>query len=549
MAIAELTQEAFAAEEAAGEGAGKVRVAVHDASRLEWSLSVPLPAEGAPATYSLGVEIQIPTNTFVRHVPWNQMQAFTRLDGPALTAASDVVTIDYLRRGALAMANQLARASDGFSRHCRLAGSLFATAPHSELEDALTIWIEAAVRIAEEARERLTHASAVEAEELRRERRLVDEYISVRLFEMLAGAERALSGVVQSRSPHASRLEPVVACVEARIALALSEELAYRASHGFTNADPTNPTALERYLDRASRLKKHFQEVLFLEPETIEVAERAYHWIAAFFAIVASTWAFAWQLALVNRAASTTVSSGVITLALVAGLVYAAKDRIKEVGRTWMTTRVHRVWGAQRITRYRAPARRLSGRDVVATARESFDQMETRHPDPLNPEAGATMPVTVLAYEHKGQVVPNAALVASGVRRVKHVFRYDLSPLFTRLDDALKPVPVLDGTSRKVRFVDAPRCYRLPVRLRVVCGGREHVENTTLVLHKRGLERLERHERHEHDEIVAPRDPFVSAPSLAVEPEVELELELDQQQPTVTKDSNPSMADVGLEPG
>ena len=77
------------------------------------------------------------------------MQAFTRLDGPAATPQrdGDAVSIDQLRRGALAMASQLARASDGFSRHCRLAGSLFATAAHSELEDALTIWIEAAVRI------------------------------------------------------------------------------------------------------------------------------------------------------------------------------------------------------------------------------------------------------------------------------------------------------------------------------------------------------------------------------------------------------------------
>ena len=110
MAIVELTQEAYAATEAAAEGAGKVRVAVHDASRLEWSLSLPLP-DDKPAPYSLRVEMQIPQNAFVRHVPWDQMQAFTRLDGPAIAAASDVVTIDALRRGALAMANQLARAS------------------------------------------------------------------------------------------------------------------------------------------------------------------------------------------------------------------------------------------------------------------------------------------------------------------------------------------------------------------------------------------------------------------------------------------------------
>src|SRR5262249_29830059 len=155
------------------------------------------------------------------------------MDGPV----GDVITIDALRRGALAMAHQLARAHDGFQRHCRLAGSLFATAPHSELEDALTIWIEAAIRIAHEARERLTApAHDDEPSELARERTLVDEYVSVRLFEMLAGAERALSNMCQSKSPHGARLMPVVATVEARLGEALAHELAYREKHGYSNA-------------------------------------------------------------------------------------------------------------------------------------------------------------------------------------------------------------------------------------------------------------------------------------------------------------------------
>lgn len=505
MAIAELTERFIAADGAARDG-GLVRVAVHDASRLEWSLSVPLPERGE-RSYALRVEIQIPQNAFVRHAPWDQIQTFSRLDGPALAQNGDLVTIDALRRGALAMASQLARASDGFSRHCRLAASLFATAPHSELEDALMIWIEAAVRIAQDAREKLRRSDG-DLPELARERELVDEYISVRLLEALAGAERALRGVAGSKSPHAERLAPVVATVEERLGDVLSNELEYRESRGFANADPSSPEALEHYLERASRLKKHFQEVLFLEPETFQVAERAYHWIAAFFAIIASTWAFAWQIALMNRAnAATTVSSGVIVLAVIAGLVYAAKDRIKEIGRNWMTRRVHRVWGAQRVTRYRAPARRLPGRDVVVSARESFDQSVAVLPDPLNPECGATQTVTVLTYDHKGDVVAQSELLASGVRRVKHVFRYDLSPMFARLDDATKPVPVLDD-AKKVRFIDAPRCYRIPIKVEVTCGTERQVEAATLVLHKRGLERLEK-----------------------------------------DNDSSPSLADVGIEPG
>ncbi|MCL2722993.1 MAG: hypothetical protein FWD69_01010 [Polyangiaceae bacterium] len=492
MAIAELTENYIAAEQAADEQAGQVRVGVHDASRLEWSLSLPLPAK-APVPYSLHVEIQIPQNAFVRHVPWDQMQVFTRLDGPALAATDDAVTIDALRRGALAMASQLARASDGFARHCRLAGSLFVVASRSELEDALMIWIEAFVRISQDAREGLVHAGDDELAELTRERELVDEYISVRMCEALADAERALSNFAQSKSPNLERVEPVLAVVEARLSEVLASEFAYRTERGFGNADPSSPAALERYLDRSSRLKKHFQEVLFLERESFRVEERAYHWIAGFVALLVSAGAFVWQLAISKRAGSPrTVSSSLFIFALIAGLLYAARDRIQEIVSKWMMRRVHRVYGAQRITRYRAPARRLSGRDVIVNARESFWQSATTLPDPLNPEAGATVPVTILSYVHSGRVERNASLLATDVRRVKHVFRYDLSPMFARLDDTVKPVPVLDDTSRKVRFIDAPRYYRVPIKIGVRVDGREHEEIATLIMYKRGLERLER---------------------------------------------------------
>jgi hypothetical protein len=98
----------------------------------------------------------------------------------------------------------------------------------------------------------------------------------------------------------------------------------------------------------------------------------------------------------------------------------------------------------------------------------------------------------MIRYSHQGTVFPRAQLSRQGVRRIKHVFRYDLSPLFARLDDAVKPVPVLDPETHRVRFAAAPRCYRLPVCVRVRCGREWQVERATLVLSKRGLERLER---------------------------------------------------------
>jgi hypothetical protein len=128
----------------------------------------------------------------------------------------------------------------------------------------------------------------------------------------------------------------------------------------------------------------------------------------------------------------------------------------------------------------------------VVSARESFEQRVVRKPDPLNPESGYLVPSTMLRYTHRGRVLPTAALTAAGVKRVKHVFRYDLSPLFTRLDDAVKQVPVLDTLTHKVRFTEAPRSYRFPFKIRVTCNGKTMEEVATVVLHKGGLDRLER---------------------------------------------------------
>jgi hypothetical protein len=472
-----------------------VRLDVHDASRLEWSVSIPLPERGR-ATYAIEVELEIPANVFARHLPWDQLQSWTRLDGPAeAPPLVEAPSIDALRRGAIAFAHKLARASEGFARHCRLAGAISAmTFTPESLEHGLRLWLGFATATAEEARARLVRRGPHDSIEIGRERKLVDEYVSVRLLEMLASAERAIAALREARSPvaRAASYEPALVRVEEMIAESLAREVAHRDAERWLHPDPRSPASLESYIERASRLKKHFQEVLFLEPEMFEVAERLHNWVAALVAIVASTWAFAWQIALMNHrpTAGARVGSGIVVLAVILGLVYAVKDRIKEVGRRWISGNVHRFY-AQRVARWRAPAKRLAGRDVVVRARESFDTRVVQHADALNPESGATMAATLVRYVHRGVVFAKPPLAASGVRRVKHVFRYDLSPLFARLDDPIKQVPVLDATTRKVIFTAAPRCYRVPVRLHVTCDGARVDERATLVLHKRGLDRLE----------------------------------------------------------
>lgn len=456
----------------------EVRVAVHDASRLEWSVSLPMPSR-RETSYEIDFQIEIPSHLFPQHAPWERLQQFARLD--QADSAPDTKTIDGLRRHVVSLAARLTRTSEGFSRHCRLA-----TSPEvdEEVMQGLRTWLEGGIRVVSEARARLVKPQKADADELRRERELVDEYLSTRLLEFLAGAERSLDRALED-SP-----ELDVTNVQERICETLNTEVSYRRACGFVDASSGAARDLERYTERASLLKKHFQEVLFLEPERYAVADRIHHLVAALVAILASTWAFMWQIMLANRSTGGTALSGLIAVALIAGVVYAAKDRIKEVGRAWVAGKVHKLY-AQRVVRFQLPVGRHGVTGTLIRARESFNETELARPDPLNPESAARVRSTVVQYVQKGEVAPTKKLADEGTR-IKQVFRYDLSPLFARLDDATKQVPVFDAKLRKVRFADAARFYRLPIRIVVTNDGEAHEQEGVLVVHKRGLERVER---------------------------------------------------------
>ncbi len=474
-----------------------VRLAVHDTSRIEWAVSVPLPRAG-DAEYAIELDLEVPAHVLAAHSPWDHLQEFTRLDGPD-DASPSVETIDALRRFAVGIAAKLARTHEGFSRHARLVASPFATDDVSHHTAALEAWVTAAEQVLAEARRRLREVP--KKLEIERENHLVDEYLSLRMLELLAGAERTLRGL-QERAEHppttddasSKRLKdtaPALANIEEQIADALAREMEHREEERYIEATADSPTGLERYLDRASQLKKHFQEVLFLESERFTVSDRFHHVVAGAVALVASTWAFVGQLYLTKGSLSASVSGSLIMLCIAAGIVYAVKDRIKEIGRQWFAKNVHRFY-AQRIARYRAPAKTCPSRDVIVRAKESFLRENGHRADPLNPTSGATVPVTTLRYRHQGTLECSQTLTRAGISRVKHVFRYDMSPLFARLDDATKSVPVFDSKMRRVRFTQAPRCYRVPIRI-VVRLGRNVVSDQqgALILHKRGLERID----------------------------------------------------------
>ena len=460
-----------------------VRLEVHDASRFEWTVAIPLP-EKHNAEYELVAELEVPANVFAEHVPWERLQSWTRLDRPTgALAPGEAVTTDELRRVAIGVAQRVSRGGDAFARECRMVASLASMgSSDTTLDRVRTILRDVCGRVAD-ARASL---DAAVTGVLSRERSLVDEYLSVRILEMLTSSDKALSMVEHSEAG----LELVAPLVELRGELnrAMLAELTHRESSGYILASADSAPSVDSYVARASRLKKHFQEVLFLEPEVVEVAKQVYHWVAAFAALTASTWAIGAQVMFLRGSLmQATVGSGLAVAAIAAGVVYATKDRLKEIGRNWIFGKLQRIY-AQRVARWRAPARMMPGRDVIVTARESFDQKVIQRPDPLNPDSGVGVAVTIIRFTHRGTVASSKVLQENGISRIKHVFRYDLSALLPRLDDAVKRIPVLENGS--VRFAEAFKSYRVPVNVTVAGAGCRVERNACLILQKRGLERL-----------------------------------------------------------
>jgi hypothetical protein len=474
--------EDAALREIAGAEDTAIHLRIHDASRIEWIIGVPLPRDRS-LPYRIDVELEVPAGAAGRDAPWEQLQTFTRLDGPAQISSSTDVTIDALRRGAVTVTRMLARAREGFARHCGSA----TTGPMPsglEGEPFLTVWLDAALRAVRDAREKLTHAAAQDSGSICRERVLVDEYVSVRLLDMLADADR-ISRECAPRCAEAQAFSGVVV----RIERALRDEMAYRSSRGFLEARVASADGAERYIARAASLKKHFEEVLFLDRESEQLDERVQLWTRVAGALVAGI-VVTLPLQVIVSKGSGELGVGLIALALLTGIGYAVREHIKERGRSWLTGKMIR-FQSQRVLRCRAPARRLPRRDVLVEAREWCRQTTSTRPDALHPEAGASLRVTQVQYLHRGTVRPQKDLWNDGVRRVLHIFRYDLSPLLPRLDDEPKPVPVADADGQ-VSFVPAARRYHVPVIIGLNIDGTEQKHGATVVLDRGGLRRLDR---------------------------------------------------------
>ncbi|HZS41044.1 MAG TPA: hypothetical protein VFF06_29650 [Polyangia bacterium] len=465
---------------------------VHDSSRIEWTASVPLPRSG-DLKYEIEFSFEIPSNIYCTHNVWDHKQSFTRLQSPTEEGelSIDRADLDELRRDTLGVAHRLKRQRDAFGRACIGAAAQLTEALHPQLEQKLMDAVEQAVSVVAEMRRCLEAPVSADAvpPDVSREWRLADEFLSHQLLDFLGASQRSLDDVLLGVSSRMLELDcSFTDRVRERLAEGLKDELEHRQARGFVSPRADSPRALAEFVGRASQLKKHFQDVLFLDVEAYMVDFRLRNYTAVVAASLAAAFWLAFTLIPIGPGTRFGVSVGTFTVMF--AIAYALKDRIKETLRAWLAGRLVRLYG-QRVVKLRLPGRLHAARPVLIEARETFDCEAQTRDDHLNRAAGRTVRVMILRYKVRGEAHAQRSLEEAGIASCKHIFRYDLSPIFSRLDNAVKQVPILDEVSRRVRFVEAPKEYRLAVRLQANVLGHETVEHALLVVSKRGIERVE----------------------------------------------------------
>ncbi|HEY4730390.1 MAG TPA: hypothetical protein VIH41_04615, partial [Myxococcales bacterium] len=423
----------------------RLKIEAHDASRVEWSIYIPLPRGREINEAEVSLRLEFPENAYVPHDGWEQLQILARLSSPDEDAhAAEPLTADGLRRSALGVARRLKLLRESIPR-VAVAHSLNPMPVAPSLLKDLDRILDQAIAALEQARKSLSAPQADDPPQLSRERVLADEFLSGQLLELLTVAEETCARMLAPAGLPGYRA--VAQKLSQRIAEALAAELRVRESKGEMLPDGEDVEALALFLDRAAPLKKHFQEVLFLEPQTRMIDEALRNWVGLSGAATAFVIYFGLQALQTSAAAGL----GLWTLMTVGAVAYALKDRAKELTRQWLAGKLSHLY-ANRVLILREPERLERGRNVVLHARESLAQARVPRADPLNPGSGAVQRVVTVDYKQRARVTRLKGPGAETFERLKIVFRYDLAPLLTRLDDSVKRVPVRAG--RGVRFAD-----------------------------------------------------------------------------------------------
>lgn len=465
-----------------------LHLGVHDASRIAWMVELPLPEKGE-RRMDLRVSVEIPAHIFSDHDPWSRLQLLARLGSPDGDTRPDLnESTDAIRRTALAAAHRAKQ-----RRRAMLRTSVERARAHPDVDWAkiggeLEAMIEETLRELRAAREALCAPRADDTERVARERRLAAEFLSNQVIELISRVQRAVDHLASSeRRPVEEALKEPLSALRRCLARSLGAEYAYRREAGFPSPSG-NPVELERYVSRASSLKKHFQEILFLRVDSEHADKRFRYLVSSFAAIMAALVVLPMTALATGEHGLSGLGFGLTTTFVIGVLAYGVRERIKEGVRGWLTSRAAKVGRRTTLTTSPAPPEEPLR---VARMREVFSTRRTRELDPAHPDVWSAMPMIRLGYQMQGVLEGSPKLAAKGAERVKMVFRYDFTPLFSRLHDPVEEVPILDDSGERLSFAEAPRLYRFPIESQLFDGETTHTFSGTLLAHKYGLVRVD----------------------------------------------------------
>jgi hypothetical protein len=471
----------------------KLTVKLHDAARIEWIATVPLPRVGERRRYRVVLDATVNDSLWTAHKPWEHFSIRSRLDSPKLDHDLDIsADIDSVRRHAQAVVHDIKEATGVLRRR-----AMAIRRPSGRAEQELCALLETRldrIHFALSELDALNHADVAVAHEVR----LAYDY----------GSTQVLAMVTRLRREEPSPRVPL-AHGDGLFALALRDvvnnEQARRLHMGFAVPVHGDEERLQAFLDRSALLKRHFQQVLYLDAKAYMVDERYGNVAAVFAAVLASSWYFVWQMYYLNAAMSSSQTTVSLLMAGgVAGLLYAVKDRIKELARRAAASWLKNKW-ADRFVSLRLQERMSSNVEEVAVVRETIRVQPDRHSDPLNPELGATRKVVRLELDERFESRGLLHVEQLGIRALKHVFRYDFSELVRHVDDQPKRVPIVNGG--EVTLIGVRRRYLVPIRVRLYDGDDRNplIEQTgTIIIRGRKLRAVRLAPRKESFEPAAP---------------------------------------------
>lgn len=330
------------------------------------------------------------------------------------------------------------------------------------------------------------HVSQILMDRLRH----VDEFLTYRFDHTLA----ALHFDLASAWSAPVRLDKV----SQRLQEVADSEARHRVRRGYITLSPGDDQALALYTYRSSALKKLIDQVLYLDVKTVQQTNRWRNLAAMMGAMGAAFFA-----GFTDRTVTLPLYQHSMWLALTLfALFYVAKDRMKEFAREYLWDRVSRFFPDNRLTIVDPAAGIDVGRchekvRYLLKGHVPEDVLEVRnasHAIDLDQERKET----VVMYRNDLKLYAREILSEHQRRtHIKHILRFNINDLLSRLDNPTAKVQFYDTESRIFCRLRAPKVYHLNVVFKLTrWDDRNRIEapqytRIRVILDKNGIHRID----------------------------------------------------------